>query len=280
MFPWWRWVFPSRWPLVRPSFDSAVLRRIAAEIFALVFPDNCRICSAPLRNLSRVPVCEACLREPQPFVAEHFCESCRTAFLNAAPLDENGVCGLCRRGLINFDAAFSYGEYEGTLRKLIHLFKYDGIAPLHSELGALLSRALPRESGFDVLVPMPLHWIRRWRRGFNQSELLALALKRRTGIPVACALRRKKSTPPQAGLTRAERRVNVAGAFDVRKRKSVEGKHVLLVDDIMTTGATASACAAVLKRAGARRVSVLTLARVDRRKGFAELRAAVPGKTA
>jgi ComF family protein len=127
---------------------------------------------------------------------------------------------------------------------------------------------------------MPLHWIRRWRRGFNQAELLARALQKRTGIPVSRALRRQKRTPPQAGLSRAERRVNVETAFDVRAPKTIEGKHVLLVDDIMTTGATASACAAVLKRAGARRVSVLTLARVDRRKGSIGLSDALPEESA
>jgi ComF family protein len=265
---------------LRPSFDSAVLRRLAGGTFSLFFPDNCRICSAPLRRVSRIPVCDACLAQPQPFIAEHFCLNCRTAFLNAAPLDENGLCGLCRRGLTNFDAAFSYGEYEGTLRKLIHLFKYEGVTPLESKFGILLSRALPREATFDVLVPMPLHWIRRWRRGFNQTELLARALRKRTGIPVLRALRRKKSTTPQAGLTRAERRLNVETAFEVRAPKAVEGKHVLLVDDIMTTGATASACAAVLKRAGARRVSVLTLARVDRRKGSIGVSDALPEENA
>jgi ComF family protein len=173
---------------------------------------------------------------------------------------------LCRRGLAGFDAAISYGEYSGALRQLIHLFKYAKVSTLADEFGTLLSRALPREQRFDVLVPMPLHWMRRWHRGFNQSELLARALSRRTGIPVSNAMRRRRSTPPQAGLTNAERRTNVAGAFAVRSRKAVEGKHVLLIDDVLTTGATASACASVLKRAGAKRVSVLTLARVDRRK--------------
>jgi len=182
--------------------------------------------------------------------------------------------------MTSFDASFSYGEYEGVLRKLIHLFKYDRIAPLASALAPMLSRALPREAVFDVIAPMPLHWFRQWRRGFNQSELLAHVLARRTGIPVVRALRRKRSTPPQAGLTRAERRLNVAGAFEVRKRETVEGKHVLLIDDVMTTGATASACAAALKRAGARRVSVLTLARVDRRNGFAGLGGAVASVSA
>jgi ComF family protein len=273
MFLLWRWVFPSRWPSARPSFDSAVIRRFAAEMFALVFPDACHVCAVPLRSLSRVPVCESCLSEPKPFLAEYFCAGCQTPFLNPAPLDADGLCGLCRRGLTGFDAAFSYGEYEGTLRKLIHVFKYEGVAPLASRLGGLLSRAVPREAGFDVIVPMPLHWVRRWRRGFNQSELLASELSRRTGVPLARALRRKRATQSQAGLTRAERRQNVAGAFDISRRAGVHGKHVLLIDDVLTTGASASACAAVLKRSGARRVSVLTLARVDRRKGFVGLAA-------
>jgi ComF family protein len=274
MFLRWRWVFPSRWLPASPSFDSNVVRRLLAKAFAIVFPEDCRVCSAPLRNLSRIPVCPECLSHPQPFAAEHFCAACRTPFINDAPLDENGLCSLCRLGLTEFDAAYSFGEYEGTLRKLIHLFKYQGIAPLHKQLGKLLSTALPRDMTPDVIVPMPLHWKRAWRRGFNQSDLLARALSRRTGVPVAHAVKRRRGTPAQAGLTRAERRVNVAGAFEMTKRNAVNGRHVLLIDDVLTTGATASACAAVLKRAGARRVTVLTLARVDRRKGFAAMNAA------
>jgi ComF family protein len=115
---------------------------------------------------------------------------------------------------------------------------------------------------------MPLHWRKRLERGFNQSELLAKVLSKRTGIPVVNALRRRKSTTPQAGLTRAQRRTNVAGAFEADQRERIDGRHVLLIDDVLTTGATASACAAVLKRAGARRVTVLTLARADRRKSL------------
>jgi ComF family protein len=173
--------------------------------------------------------------------------------------------------LSGYDAVYSYGEYEGNLRKLIHVFKYGGVTPLAPELGRLLNGALPREEQFDVIVPMPLHWRKRLQRGFNQSELLANFLSKRTGIPVLGALKRRKRTDPQAGLTRAQRRTNVAGAFEVRGRDKVEGRHVLLIDDVLTTGATASACSAVLKRAGARRVTVLTLARADRRKSLARV---------
>jgi ComF family protein len=110
---------------------------------------------------------------------------------------------------------------------------------------------------------MPMHWLRRWRRGFNQAELLAQEIARRSATPVRRSVRRIRGTAPQAGLTHAKRRQNVAGAFRVAGR--VEGMRVLLVDDVLTTGATASACARALKAAGAERVAVLTVARADRR---------------
>jgi ComF family protein len=198
-------------------------------------------------------------------MADYFCVCCRTPFLSSHPLDEQGRCGLCRRGLNGFDAAYSFGAYEGTLRKLIHLYKYGGIQPLAGPLGSFLTSALPRDERFDVVVPMPLHWWRRWRRGFNQSELLARGVARRVGLPVVSMVRRNRATAPQAGLTNAKRRVNVSGAFTVKRRFSTRGLRVLLVDDVFTTGATASACAAAFKKAGAVYVAVLTLARTDRR---------------
>ncbi len=136
-------------------------------------------------------------------------------------------------------------------------------------LGELLAAALPREERFDAIVPIPLHWMRRWMRGFNQAELLARALGRRCGIPVIPALRRVHATLSQAGLSNTARRKNVAGAFRSRSGRPVDGKRILLVDDVMTTGSTAAACAMALKRAGAIRVVLLTVARVDRRLGAA-----------
>jgi ComF family protein len=140
------------------------------------------------------------------------------------------------------------------------------VAPLSRPLADLLARALPRDQRFDAVVPVPLHWWRRWRRGFNQSELLAREISRRTGAPIAGALRRIRATSAQAGLTHGARRRNVAGAFRARgASQTVAGKNVLLIDDVMTTGSTGAACALALKRAGARRVTLLTVARVDRR---------------
>ena len=118
-------------------------------------------------------------------------------------------------------------------------------------------------AGAAVLVPVPLHPRRRRARGFNQSELLARELGRRAGIAVAAAaLVRRQDTPPQTGLSAAARRANVRGAFAVRHRSQVSGRAVVLVDDVLTTGATAAACAQALRAAGAREVRLLTAARV------------------
>lgn len=174
------------------------------------------------------------------------------------------MCRLCRSGLRGFDGAYSFGAYGGTLRELIHLFKYSRMAPLSRPLGRLMLSALPRDRQFDLIAPMPLYWLRRWRRGFNQSEALAREISRATAIPVVRAVRRTRATQPQAGLSNNRRRENVSGAFRALPGL-VRDRRVLLVDDVMTTGATATACALALKRAGARRVELLTLARADRR---------------
>lgn len=239
--------------------------KFQSEIFALVFPDNCRVCDRSLEEVSRIPVCRGCLAAPAPLEAEYFCVACRTPFANSYPLDESGRCGLCRLGVNRFDAAYSFGAYEGTLRKLIHLFKYGRIQTLARPLGGFLGSSIPAGETFDAVVPMPLHWWRRWRRGFNQAELLAREVARRCGVDVVNAVHRAHATSSQAGLSHSKRRENVAGAFKVRRPERVRGLRVVLVDDVMTTGATANACAAALKRAGARRVTLLTLARVDRR---------------
>lgn len=231
----------------------------------LLYPGDCRICSKPLTTLTSVPVCDQCLAESHPFEAEIFCVQCRTPFLSRAPLDETGCCTLCRLGARGYDAAYSSGEYDGALRKLIHLFKYQAVLSLERTLVDRLSDALPRDQHFDLLVPVPMHWWRRLSRGRNHAELLARGLARRTGIAFADPVHRQKLTPSQAQVSRAERRRNMKGVFAVRRPDAVRGKRILLVDDVLTTGSTAGACAAALKKAGAAHVAVITIARVDRR---------------
>jgi len=203
------------------------------------------------------------LHAPKPFSADYFCVTCGTPFRNEFPLDEQGQCGLCRQGLRGFDKAYCYGEYDGALRDLIHLFKYRGVKPIGATLAKYLPSALPLDLQVDVVVPVPLNWRKQWKRGFNQAEVLAAYVARRRGWKLARILRRKRGSEHQASLSNSERRLNVERAFRAASR--VDGMRVLLVDDVMTTGSTARACALALKRAGAKSVTLLTLARVDRR---------------
>jgi ComF family protein len=223
------------------------------------------LCQQPLTNVSRIPVCAACLSLPQPLQAEFFCSACRTPFVDAYPLDEHDLCTVCREGLANFDSAYSFGSYEGPLQQLIHLFKYAKVESLAQPLSRLLIQALPLDQNFDAVVAMPMHWRKQWERGFNQAELLARPVAKRYGLKLWTNLRRKRYTKSQAGLTETERRENLKGSFRLLRPEQAAGKRLLLVDDVFTTGATLRAAAAVLKSAGAARVSALTLARVDRR---------------
>lgn len=254
-----------------------VVRSASRALFSLFFPDDCRICGQPLDEVTRIPVCLVCLHKPEPLDAEFFCISCRTPFQNGFPLDAQGRCALCRNGLRGFDAAYCYGAYEGTLRELIHLYKYGRIQTLTRPLGDLLVAAMPPDERFDAVTPVPLHWRRQWQRGFNQSELLARDIARRCGIPVVKSLKRVRATLTQAGLSNTARRSNVTRAFQCRRGARwagrIEGKRILLIDDVMTTGSTAASCALALKRVGARRVALLTIARVDRRMGGSRDRA-------
>lgn len=238
-------------------------------MFALVFPDTCRICEAELQSYGRAPICPKCLDDPKPLNPEIFCQKCRTPFLRERALDCNGLCRLCAAGASAFDAAYSWGPYDGVLKSLIHCFKFQGMRSLGKHLGARLAEAMPHGERIDAIVPMPIHWTRRMTRGFNQSELLARELSSHTGLPVIAALQRTRRTRKQSDLTGAQRRRNVKGSF-AASHGHVRGKRLLLVDDVLTTGSTVNEAAAELKRKGALRVAVLTVARVDRR-GFSAL---------
>ncbi len=266
-YTWGKWgcAFSSRW-LTRPAPRAlaSFAKTCLSSAFSLLFPDECRLCGQPLRQISRVPVCGSCLSAAEPLRAEYCCAQCLMPFANHYPLDERGLCALCRGGHSEFDSTYAFGAYEGALRELILLFKYGRVQALAPPLARLLRRAVPHEGRFDFIVPMPLHWKRRWWRGFNQAGLLAREISRHTGVPAMNAARRTRPTAVQAGLGRSARRRNVTGAFSVRRPEAVRGKRILLVDDVMTTGATAAACARTLKRAGAAKVSIVVLARAGR----------------
>ncbi len=234
-------------------------------MLGILLPDSCRLCFHPLDNLSRIPVCPRCLRSVRPMEAEYSCRRCHTPFLNSRPLGDDGVCLMCSAGAHRFHAAYSFGAYEGPLREFIHLLKFERVTPLAPVLARLLVSAIPRELAADAVVPVPLHWRRRISRGFNQAELLARATASLLHVPFLDPLCRDRSTPSQSGLNRLARRRNVRSAFTARQPAILAGRSILLIDDVFTTGATASACSAALLAAGARHVAVATVARADRR---------------
>lgn len=245
------------------SYCTSAVQTPFHAFFSILFPDDCRICGEPLHRASRIPLCPSCLQVPEPWSAEYRCVSCGTPFENAFPLDSDGRCSLCRHGLRGFDAAYCFGSYDGRLREWIHLFKYGRVKTMANPLVELLAAALPRQEQFDAIVPVPLHWRKRWQRGFNQSELLARGIARKWGLPVVRALRRLRYTSSQTGLSNTARRKNVASVFAASRE--LNGKRILLIDDVLTTGSTAAACARVLRRSGAAGVTLLTVARADRR---------------
>src|ERR1041385_4504804 len=157
-------------------------------------------------------------------------------------------------------------RYDDVAAKLVHAFKYGDRLDLAPLLGRWMARAgKDLFAGADALIPVPLHWRRLWARRFNQSAALAEAIARESGIKVAhAALRRVKPTVQQVGLSRAERATNVQGAFrvDPAAKTEVSGRHLIVIDDVLTSGATSDACARALLRAGAAQVDVLVFARV------------------
>jgi ComF family protein len=180
-------------------------------------------------------------------------------------------CGLCRRVEPAFARAAAYGSYESGLRELIHLLKYGGVRPAANVLGRMLAEAIATlEAGFPAdsvaVVPVPLHRTKLRQRGFNQAELIARAAMKispsRDRLRLcAGVLERRRETTSQTGLTSHQRRENLRGAFGVAQPAAVKGREVLVVDDVYTTGATVSECARVLRRAGATKVWVATVAR-------------------
>lgn len=269
-------VFKASNPSAESTWLASPLRlgRSAWDsLFTLLFPVQCRICEQPLEAFTACPVCSDCLAAPKPYPGTE-CARCGRFLPGAAGLHGTPHCGVCRRSVVQhgavqrvafaFEQARSFAAYEGTLRALIQRLKYDGYRPLAKPLGRFLAEAARRleEKPFDLLIPVPLHRRRQRQRGFNQAALLAAQVSRLLNIPVGakdCV--RVRDTPPQTGLRAADRRKNVAGAFDVPEPQRVRGRRVLLIDDVLTTGATAHACAQALRDAGARRVWVATLAR-------------------
>lgn len=223
-------------------------------ILNLLFPLACVLCNAQVRERRWGPVCPQCWSRMQR-IQPPFCSQC--GMPAPALSDDGSLCGLCRREEYAFDFARSALLFNDPLREVIHHLKYSDRVSLAYPLGTLLGEILD-DGGFQgsVVVPVPLHRRRERRRGYNQAELIAETLGRNlnTGL-----LKRRKNTPSQTGLSRPQRTLNLSGAFEVR---GPVPKCVIVVDDVFTTGSTLHEVAKTLKRGGAERVEVLTVARV------------------
>lgn len=191
------------------------------------------------------------------------CELCGHPLPRPSPMPVR--CLACLRRRSPLDRLFTLWLYQKPLDDVIHALKYGDLPYLGRHLGERLARELPRDLEIDAVVPVPLHWLRGWRRGYNQAAEIAVALARRRRWTVSTLLRRRRRTPPQTGLDRASRGSNLERAFALRPSaarrfskdrvrgspgKVLRGARVLLVDDVFTTGSTAEAAAKVLKRAG------------------------------
>lgn len=234
-------------------------RSLAQGVFHLVYPNICWTC-----------------RQPVPIDSPPFCESCRTSLLvdphascprcaaSVGPfVDLTDGCTHCRDQSFAFDQVVRMGPYDGLLREVVLRLKNlhgDGLA---EAIGELWARQLSTP-GATLVVPVPLHWWRRWTRGYNQSEALAQALAAVLRVPCRRLLRRVRPTPPQHHQTsRTARRANVKGAFALRRGRSLAGQTVLLVDDVMTTGSTAHEASKPLRAAGAEQIIVAVLGRAS-----------------
>lgn len=233
---------------------------------SVVFPGPCRICGQTLTNASRIPICEACLSGFER-VTEPMCGCCGRPFSSAmAAQAAQPHCRLCRVNFYSFDRARSFAIHDDALSEAIVLLKYEEVTRLGDWFAARLAEIVSRTSSdwrADVLVPVPLHRERRRERGYNQAEVIARPLAKRLNLKFQPdILVRTKPRPPQLLLSRTERWTSVRGAYATREGAKVDNLRVMLVDDVMTTGATLDACARALKKAGAAAVLGLTVARV------------------
>ena len=234
------------------------------SILDLIYPRYCLVCNISLNNTVRRALCSDCTTKITFINQDTVCPRCG---LDLGPyIQTDTLCRECHAHPPRFARAIAVAGYDGVIREAIHKFKYAKERVLLDELSGLLiarwqgvSSTLPQ---MDTIMPAPLYKKKLKERGFNQSQLLAERLSNATGIPLETDnLIKVRATPDQAGLDSVNRKRNLVDAFAVTRPKDIDGRNILLIDDVLTTGATASEIARTLKKAGAKNVYVLVLAR-------------------
>lgn len=235
------------------------IMKLTKGFLNLIYPLRCAACGKDLDPMDASGVCERCLEKVRRNPLPH-CRACGKSLHNASDL-----CGDCARKRPEFDKAYSGYMYEGVVKELIHVFKYNGRTALSKILTKFIVDFISENpeisSGADIITYVPLESRRLRERSFNQSKVLAAELSRKLEIPVTDALEKVRITRHQNELSREERLRNLKGAFSVKRNADIANKAVLLIDDVMTTGATFNECAVALKTAGAKQVRCLSLAR-------------------
>ena len=239
---------------------ATAARRIFRALGTLCFPPYCAACKSATGP--GIHLCADCA-ETVRHIVPPFCERCSQPFDGA--ITQAFTCPNCADREVHFECAVAAFRSHGVVRDFIHDFKYNGQRHLLRPLADWLAHTLddPRISSrpFDAFVPVPLHHIRFREREFNQAAELATLVSQSRGVPVLHALKRTRHTSTQTKLDRAERMENLRGAFHVRHIAGVKERHLVLVDDVFTTGSTVEECSRVLMRAGAASVRVITVAR-------------------
>lgn len=237
---------------------------VFSHVLDVIIPPACLLCGA----YDREPVCSGCWTRAKPIVGP-YCKKCGLpiGLQDREEIQSPYLCYECRQRVWHFDRAREAFVFEGPVRKSVHMMKYNGRFGLAAWLGQKMMMVLQdRIKNIDrektVMVPVPLSSDRLREREFNHAFYLAKPISRITGIPLCPSiLIRKRGSKPQVGLRPKERWANVRGTFHINRPERVKGKHVILVDDVLTTGATVNECARTLKKAGVIHVEVWALAR-------------------
>ena len=239
------------------QFTSAA-SRLVRSVLDFTLPPRCGGCGTIVDDVDSF--CADCWKQLE-FLGAGGCSRCGLP-LKATDIETCAVCLAKPPRLDRIRAAVAYGDIS---RSITIRLKYGRKVALARTMSRYMQPLLGDLPGDTVFVPVPLHRSRLWRRGFNQSAIVARELSRRTGYGVEIdALKRVRATPPLKGLNMLQRRRTVAGAFRTNRQAELRGRNIVLVDDVLTTGSTANACARVLKRAGAARVDLVSWARVIR----------------